>query len=1187
MLLVFAGKAEHDHALVHQLRRAGLVATAIDTKLGGDTHNVLRSGLAERLEWLVRARAYDAVFVATPCESYSVRHAPQLRSRAQVAGIEPVPPEWQRYLAKHNALAEVTARLLTAARDAGVPAALENPADRGDPGSPAYWPLFADHGPLWLVPTVRRALEGATRLTFAQCSFAGGRAQKWTTIAATGALAVALAPLGEPRHGCSHGFRAHAEQLTGRDASGRSRATEAAAYPHGMNDFLAGALIAASTAAAAGGSLQPRAGARPDGRITSGPDLGPVADASCELARVKPPGFASPKLHVAAAQSELRAAAFPTSVHAAPTSTKPPGASKAIRRRPLRRGARPGCEDAEARALSSLAAEGAPPTPSAEQPPPPPRRAGMWHAPTTDDDLAALWHALHAAGAPTGPIAIEQLFIGDGYRERVQTWLALADDAAAAIRGGRQPRPVPTRTIGPEELEPWARLVVWDCRDPAACEPVRRSTRDTVFPGERQVDRASLREVAALLGWSDVDQDILEQICEGGLEPRSDCEPLIVLAFHHDSLLQEVELAERRVAADMAEGWSAPLSRHLPFVPCRLQPRGIVLQARTRVLDDGTVEDYLKPRITTDSSFGGIDSVNAGVPGAERAVALPSAQTLGHGWAICDSAYRDLAAADIAEGDDRYIDDDCGRARSLRAGGYCVDAESAYSFCPIQRADWHTQCFAWWDSSGRAGFAFDTRLGFGGAFAVNRFERVSTLIAAYAQHLHAEFDEAQPPPASVRRWTSDRRALQAQGRLPPGEAQLHPRYVQVYIDDLTGAAGCDRVTPPASVRGIVFDDAAAAALGCVPAPMDSRLRVHGQLTVLAITRCGLSASPGKCTVGSPVIGLGLRFRGAQLKIDCPPAKQRAVLHSVAAQRREATEHLRVDRRAARRLVGQLCNLSQVAPAIRPRLHGGYALTEVQASTYCSAAVTLAAGSEAHDAWLELLDTARDLITANEGVAMAPRATASSRRAAGSASSVTDASGDDGFGGYAFEASQPQSVFVMSELWPTWARDALAASADEAQADVRRRDAANALPWLAMPAAELFASIALPLAVARETDVRAVYAVGDCAPACQALENLYSPKPQMRALLRAAEGSTWQWLPAAVPREANVDADRLSHPEEAAAVIAEAEAAGFRVVRVRPSEADWALLRAAIATVTPPSKRKRRRNRPAPAAATPT
>ena len=34
----------------------------------------------------------------------------------------------------------------------------------------------------------------------------------------------------------------------------------------------------------------------------------------------------------------------------------------------------------------------------------------------------------------------------------------------------------------------------------------------------------------------------------------------------------------------------------------------------------------------------------------------------------------------------------------------------------------------------------------GGAFAPNRFERISTLAAAYAAHLQRQFDASQPPP---------------------------------------------------------------------------------------------------------------------------------------------------------------------------------------------------------------------------------------------------------------------------------------------------------------------------------------------------------------------------------------------------------------------------------------------------------
>eukprot|EP00965_Chrysotila_dentata_P044849 1489998-Pleurochrysis_carterae.AAC.1 len=88
----------------------------------------------------------------------------------------------------------------------------------------------------------------------------------------------------------------------------------------------------------------------------------------------------------------------------------------------------------------------------------------------------------------------------------------------------------------------------------------------------------------------------------------------------------------------MAEEWVAPPMRHLPFVPCRLQPRDVILQSRQRVSTaaDGTlrVEDYDKPRVTTNSSFGGADSVNAGVPEAERVVRLPRVQELARALAI-------------------------------------------------------------------------------------------------------------------------------------------------------------------------------------------------------------------------------------------------------------------------------------------------------------------------------------------------------------------------------------------------------------------------------------------------------------------------------------------------------------------------------------------------------------------------
>ena len=109
------------------------------------------------------------------------------------------------------------------------------------------------------------------------------------------------------------------------------------------------------------------------------------------------------------------------------------------------------------------------------------------------------------------------------------------------------------------------------------------------------------------------------------------------------------------------------------------------------------------------------------------------------------------------------------------------------------------QCFVWWDSDACAGVAVDRRMGFGGSFAPNRFERISTFVAAYAQHLQAQFDFEQPPPVSSLRFAHHRLDLQRLGRLPPGIAQLHPRYLQVFMDDFTGVSGSDPVTLPESV----------------------------------------------------------------------------------------------------------------------------------------------------------------------------------------------------------------------------------------------------------------------------------------------------------------------------------------------------------------------------------------------------
>ena len=99
-----------------------------------------------------------------------------------------------------------------------------------------------------------------------------------------------------------------------------------------------------------------------------------------------------------------------------------------------------------------------------------------------------------------------------------------------------------------------------------------------------------------------------------------------------------------------------------------------------------------------------------------------------------------------------------------------------------------------------------------------------------------------------------------------------------------------------------------------------------------------------------------------------------------------------------------------------------------------------------------------------------------------------------------------------------------------------------------------------LGVRLDDDVLAVIAIGDCAPAAAALDAASSGVPQMEALLAAARTATRQWLGVAVPREWNLDADRLSHPSQLPAVLADARDAGLEPIVATIPEECWTALR---------------------------
>ena len=1162
VLIVFAGPVRPVDGLAAALRRQDVGVVEIDIKIGGIDHNVLRAAVARGIEQRVAAREFGLVFLAVPCESFSVAHRPQLRSRGRHArGLATVAlgaalAHWADYLAKHNRLADWAAWLARIADEAGIFFLAENPADCGDETSVAWWARFRTHAPLWVQPAwVELRNDTDARLfTFAQCAF---RAQwrKLTTLMVSrgGArnpsdvLLRALASIVERI--CVHADpdpllrRAHESVAWGRSADGVGNASQAAAYPADMNEYLARAIVAALLEALAVSREEVCGGC-----VADGPELSATVAAYVEGARGLARRFSSPRNLVGASLAELAAEAMPVPF-AEPVTPTRPAKAKAQRGRPL----------------------------------------PVEPAPTSS-----------AAGAerPAGPIHVSQLFLEGVYEGEYLSWLPLVWEAVAdVVVHGRAPRAVPTRVISQARMPVWARGDVWDCANPDDCVPVERSDRHFIFPGPKQLDRVELRKVADALGWPDA--DILGQAGEGGLEARSEAALTTTLSFHHKGLWAAWQQADELVRADIRQHWVTPPVAHLAWVPARVLPRNIVFAERTKVGDNGALVRFQKPRVSQDSSDGQLDSVNGGVPTHEKFISLPAAQQHARGAAIASTA---CGGSGRSVGGDGSGVDDPARPR-LAIEGYAIDAKSAFRYCPLQRADVWTQCFVWWEwrQTGGGlwvlfvGICCDTRLAFGGAYSPNRFQRITCLVMAYIQSLQIAFDLAHPPPLVVQAWCTRRRELQAQGLLPGGEAQARPAGGQNYIDDFTGWG----LNDPVSVCGravdcvcgaachIVVDDEVMRATGGRAAAVNTRIHAHARLAIVGLRRFGLEDAPEKTVVGDPLGSLGLRVDVGRWRLDCPSSKRDTMLADGAEQLAMARVRLQVDQRAASTLVGRFCNLTQIFPELQPSMHGGYAVVGASWTTRSRGRsplgmLQLRRDSRAHLEWCELLEMGSRLLLENSGVNLAPAAHFPSRWARGSITTTSDASGIDGVGGYLFAADEPGHVWILARRWPADIQAALDAAA---LPRVERAALPEDTPMLSMPAAELFGMVAMTAAgrqVLRPLGgLRAVTAIGDCAPAAAALNAATSPKAQLRRLLNEARTLSKQWLALAVPREANLDADRLSHPRNLMAVMREAAEAGLRVHEAPfDEETLWGQLRqaAALGLGVIPQRRRRQRRR---------
>ena len=1116
ILYIFAGPARPVDGLAALAALSGFEVDEVDVLRGGSHHDVLRADTRARLLDSLRGGAYAAVLIATPCTSFSVARGNHedggvhvgLRTFEHSSGPPEASEVAKAFVRKHDVFVDFTVDVANVALDLDLDIIIESPAPRSDPNLASFWPARAHLPQLWDMPRMRelRARRALSLLVVPQCAFGPGPHGKLFQ-KYTGLLVSRRveARLADLRHlRCNH--RAHSELAHGDNAA------RAAAYPVALNDALVAALTGRRRTAPLPAPPLPATAPRPDLLPPPAPAAAPAPDARPAPA----PSAPQPAFDRSIASGYI--------ADGPQLSTHIRAAVEAARAKRKRWASHRNLERASVDELRAAPMPDLLPHAGATSYPGPPSQPGA--ARRLTEFRAALGRNVRVA---------------DLWRPaewtRFQAWMQ------RARRGAYQP----SAYFPQESLVPLARGFIWDSRDPNDCVPMQPSDRHTTFPGARQIDRAAFRRIAREVG--SLDEDIIGQVGGGGVESRSRCALTTELHSHAPGLCAQPDAAEKAVDTELAEEWALGPFYHPPTVPIRALPRDVIQQQRSRVLADGEVEDYLRARITLNPSRGP-DSVNAGIPKEERAVSLTTARDLGYGLALIDVPARDAG---------------------LTVAGYGVDMTSAYSFLQVQRLDWWQFAYIWFDAVGVPHFRLLIRVGFGGAMSPRRFQSVSVIITALARAWQRDFDRRHPPPEAIRRWVRARRQLQRDGALPPGEDHTTPAVAGVYIDDLAGGCCDDTVPMPATCHGtqtagIDLGELAAFALGGKPLRRDSRPAVHCVLAIAAIRALGLEETAGKTEGGDVFVNLGLRLRLRDGFIDCPPPKRRILLRDLGAWHSSVQRLEPFERKTAERQVGRVGNLTQVMPELLTHLSAGYRAANAgyvaNGVRRLNKMVPMARGSTLHEGLSRLLPHAIDLIERNEGVPLAPRALFAGIDDPGVLLVVSDASGHDGCGGWAHLGSTDRQPVVVSERWPDWACEALR------QFKLPAAERTPGAPLLSMPAAELFTTWAVAEAAAPTKPFTAVIAVGDCDPAADALDAASSATPQMGALLASARERAKQWLGVSIPREWNLDADRLSHPALLSAVLADARRAGLSPSRARIPDRCWRALRAATILAAP-------------------
>lgn len=473
-------------------------------------------------------------------------------------------------------------------------------------------------------------------------------------------------------------------------------------------------------------------------------------------------------------------------------------------------------------------------------------------------------------------------------------------------------------------------------------------------------------------------------------------------------------------------------------------------------------------------------------------------------------------------------------------------------------------------------------LSFGGKVFVSRFERLGLPHVAYIQQLQGEFLRAQNIPPVLAEGIADRVRLQAEGLLDPEPGQELPLSIQEYIDDVNGTAPDCAVSydvpwcaaflkqwapeadPATFWQSIPYGAELTRAFGGEPPAEDSCVVACVRIAIVVLNASLGSVSLGKTMAGTIVAELGILMNSVTETLSCPAVKRAAMREDCAAFAAAVRAGQPLDRAANATLVGRAVNLSQIWPSLLPLLHGGYAVANARKAARGSAAarpllrlVRLKPGGARAVSYLAFIEELLQLLDTDASAAMAPSFSFDGPDSRRVWVATHDASGNDGVGGYLQTAAAPGHVWLLSRRWPERVLQALAVAA------LPRAERSDSALMLSTPVAEAAGGWLLCAAAGEHHPApppcAGIISIGDCQPAVFVTRRGTASHPSMRDVAVEQRKVCLQWLGVHVPRELNLDADRLSHPDQLADIVEQVEAAGFIVHVLQPSDRLWSLV----------------------------